>query len=143
MNFALLLEWNPEKGEYCKQKGTYRRDFRAPEEYEPNPRVDASADVWPMGSIIFCLLTGMWPYHAEVDPKHKAKMQQLAIDGIGPYINPSFQNSRSSSLIERRLVEIMDQCHTSDSSRRVDIFTVVRHLRETKRLHEQQQTAGG
>jgi len=131
------LEWNPEKGEYCKQKGSYRVDFTAPEEYEPRELINEAADVWPMGAIIYCLLTGLWPYH-EVPVKHLAKQQQLAMDGIPPYLDHQAYKMHGS-FIEQRLVEIMDQCLVNDPLERVSIFQVVQHLRETRRIHRQHE----
>jgi hypothetical protein len=55
----------------------------------------------------------------------------MTMSGIRPYLHPSY---RYRSFIERRMTEIMDQCHVLEPSDRVDIFTVLSHLRETKRL---------
>ena len=64
------------------------------------------------------------------------EIQSATLRGERPYLHPDF---RTRSLIERRLTEIMDLCHVLEPKDRVDIFTVVQHLRETQRLHEDER----
>jgi hypothetical protein len=86
-----------------------------------------------MGNMLFSLLTGLWPYYRQTD---EGLIQKTTMKGIAPYLDPRYHNR---SLIEGRLVEIMNRCHQLDPKARVDIFTVVRHLRETLRMYKQQQ----
>jgi serine/threonine protein kinase len=123
------LDWNFEKKEYCKYWTSYGGDFRAPEEYRGD-YVDETVDIWPMGNMIFSLLTGLWPYYNQHDHKD---IQKTTMEGIRPYLDPRYQNR---SMIEGRLVQIMNLCHELEPSERVDIFVVVKHLRETLRMHE-------
>jgi hypothetical protein len=41
-------------------------------------------------------------------------------------------------MAEGRLVEIMEPCWAFDPQDRVDIFEIVAHLRETRRLYQQE-----
>jgi hypothetical protein len=74
--------------------------------------------------------TGLWPYHDLFD---EHAIQNATMAGIKPALHPAY---RYRSFIERRLTEIMDRCHVLEPADRVDIFTVVQHLRETKRLSQ-------
>lgn len=88
--------------------------------------LDESVDIWPMGNLIFTLLTGLKPYYY-IDTTSE-DIQEATKQGP-PYIDPRY---KTRSFIEGRMVEIMDQCHKLNATERVDIFHVVRHLRETK-----------
>jgi len=127
---AVFLQWNYEKQEYCPYYSGYGGDFRAPEEYVGG-YVDESVDIYPMANMIFSILTGLWPWY-EIPRKDRAKLQKKAIAGERPYLNPLY---RTNSLIERRLVELMDLCYTREPKDRPSIFDVVEHLRETRIMH--------
>jgi hypothetical protein len=58
-NDAMYMEWNYEKKEYCKYWRSFGGTFKAPEEYDGD-YLDESVDLWPMGNIIFGLLTGTY-----------------------------------------------------------------------------------
>lgn len=83
--------------------------------------------------MVFILLTGLWPYY-DIPYERRDELQALAIAGELPYINPAY---RRHSLIEFRLVELMKLCYKREPDDRIDIFEVVRHLRHTKFLLEQ------
>jgi len=134
MNNARFLQFNPEKQEYCKVYSSYGGDFRAPEEYVGG-NVDESVDIYPMANMIFSILTGLWPWY-EIPRKRREDLQEKAIAGKRPFLNPLY---RTNSLIEGRLVELMDMCYALAPSDRPDIFEVVRHLHQTKALHLEQQ----
>ncbi len=91
--------------------------------------IDESTDVWPIGNMLYILLTGLWPYYNETDYE---RIQELSLRGVVPFIDPRYQR-RSEA--ERRLVELMHLCYRRNPEDRVDIFTVVQHLRETLRLY--------
>lgn len=134
MNNAVVLEWNFEKQEYCQYYTSYGGDYRAPEEYrDDGADVDETVDIWPMGNLIHTLFTGLWPYY---DLDDEEDIQAATMRGERPYLHPEF---RTRSLIERRMTEIMDQCHVLEPQDRVDIFTVVAHLRETQRLAQEEK----
>lgn len=124
-NNAMYMSWNLQEQKYCKYYRSFKSAFNAPEEYGGD-WLDESVDVWPMGNIIFSILTGLYPYHEHSDIKAIVKRRKEG----PPYIDPRY---KTRSYAEGRLVEIMNQCHKLKASERVDIFEVVRHLRETKR----------
>jgi hypothetical protein len=78
-------------------------------------------------------VAGLWPYYHLTKIK---EIENMTMSGIRPHLHPAY---RYRSFIERRLTEIMDLCHVLEPSDRVDIFTVVTHLQETKRLFLQQR----
>lgn len=74
---------------------------------------------------------GLYPYY---DITRPATIEQKVIDGERPTIDDTIFPLVSQSPIERRLVELMGQCHIKDTAERFDIFQVVAHLRETQQL---------
>ena len=56
-NDAMYMDWNYKKQQYCKYWRSFGGTFKAPEEYD-GAYLDESVDIWPMGNIIFALLTG-------------------------------------------------------------------------------------
>lgn len=73
-------------------------------------------------------MTGLRVYYERGEKKKAIK---AALGGELPYVDPRF---RESSFIEGRLVDIMERMWVYNASERVDIFTVLSHLRETARL---------
>jgi serine/threonine protein kinase len=59
-NNAFTLEWNYEKQKYCKFYAFYCGTFKAPEVYGRGSMVSEQVDIWPVGNLIFALLTGTW-----------------------------------------------------------------------------------
>lgn len=133
MNNAVFLQWNPVEQEYCPYYQEYGGDFHSPEEFAGG-YVDEQCDIWPVGNMIFCLLTGLWPYY-DIPYERRSELQALAIAGQLPYINPAYAKR---SLIEYRLVEVMNLCYKREPKDRLSIFEVVEHLRHTKLLHERE-----
>jgi len=129
-NNAMYMEWNLEKQEYCKYFRGFQSTFKAPEEIEGD-YLDESVDIWPMGNLIFGILTGLFPFHEISD---HSEIRNRTKEGP-PYIDPRY---RTRSYAEGRLVEIMDKCYKMNATDRVDIFEVVQHLRETKLVMSQQ-----
>jgi serine/threonine protein kinase len=126
LNNANHLEWNVAKREYCPYYSSFPdHTLKPPEEYGDGGYVDTSVDVWPMGNLIFSLLTGLHPYYSETDTW---RIQKKTMQGP-PYLDPRY---RTRSYIEGRMVKIMNQCHKLDPTERVEIFDVVRYLRETR-----------
>ena len=56
-------------------------------------------------------------------------IQERIIQGERPYIDPRF---RTRSFMEGKLVDIMEQCWEHDRTKRIDIFSVVRFIRNIK-----------
>jgi Protein kinase domain len=134
MNNAVFLEWNPVEQVYCQYYREFGGDFHAPEEFVGS-YVDESTDIWSVGNMIFILLTGLWPYY-DLPYSRRVELQQLTIAGELPYINPAYKRR---SLIEHRLIEVMNLCYKREPADRIDIFQVLQHLRHTAKLHAQEQ----
>ena len=129
------MEWNAQKQKYCKYWRSFNGNFNAPEEYGGD-YLDESIDIWPMGNLIFALLTGLKPYY-EIKGGDTA-IQKETKKGP-PYIDPRY---KTRSFIESRMYDIMKRCHQMKAKDRVDIFEVVRYLKETRRLHQEEQQGG-
>jgi serine/threonine protein kinase len=124
MNNAHILEWNPANASYCKWSIWIGGDYRSPEELRGEP-IDEKSDVWPMGALIFGLLTGLFPYYTEWDA---SAVEKIIASGEPPYWDPRW---RHKSYIEGRMVEIMEKCFANNPEDRASIFDVVLHLRVT------------
>ena len=118
------------KQEYCKYYSSYGGDYRAPEEVsDDGADVDETVDIWPMGNLLFSLLTGLWPYYTLMTHR---EVQKTSNKGIKPYLNPAFL---SASFIERRMIDIMNQCHELKPEDRISIFDVVSQLKEIRTIY--------
>ena len=106
---------------YCSTLLNFQ--YRAPEEFAEGD-LDEKIDVYSMGNNIYALLTGLWIFY---DNDNDEEVQQMLIDGERAFIHPQW-NLRS--YIEGELVDIMKKCWEHDRKKRIDIFTVVRLLRE-------------
>jgi serine/threonine protein kinase len=113
-------------------------DFRSPEEYGKGSYVDESVDIWPVGNLIFTLLTGLWPYY-HIPRKQRPALQQLQLKGIAPYISPKFQHH---SYIERQMVSIMNSTFIRQPHLRPTIFDIVKRLKDVKLVHENNNSDG-
>jgi hypothetical protein len=82
-----------------------------------------------MGHGIYGLLTGLFPYYRIFS---HTTIREMVREGEKPFIDERY---RSRSLIEARLVEIMEPCWEFDTDKRPSIFKIVAQLRETKRLY--------
>jgi serine/threonine protein kinase len=135
---GVVMHWNEENQVYCKYSQYFGGggDFHAPEELVDKGMVDESVDVFAVGSMIFSLLTGLYPYYDETD---EDAFGEMAIAGVPPYIDPRY---KERSFIEARLVTLMESCHKFDPSDRVDIFEVVRFLKETKAMYHEMKEQG-
>jgi len=126
-NKAKLPPWNVETEEYCTFWSSQDSVYRAPEEMEGG-ETDESADVVSFGKIMYTIMTGLIPYYEKQNTEEAYK---AIINGELPYIDPRY---RTRSMIEGRLVEIMERTWQFEKKDRVDIFEVVRHLRQTAKM---------
>ena len=65
MNNAVILNWSRQCNQYCTYWDSYGGDYRAPEMYTKGGTYTTSeqADIYPMGNLIYSLITGLYPYH--------------------------------------------------------------------------------
>jgi len=127
-NKAKTLQWNPQEEKYCKFWSHQKLLYYAPEDIE-GALVDESSDVHTFGKIMYIILVGMKPYYHKMTDEAAYK---AILDGEFPYVDPRYTTERS--LIERRLVELMERTWALAPEERPSIFQVVEHLRETARL---------
>jgi hypothetical protein len=77
------------------------------------------------------LLTGLWVFY---DTDDDSVVQKKVINGTRAYVDPRW---RERSYIENKLVDVMEQCWVNDKQKkRIDIFQVVKLLREIKKENE-------
>jgi Protein kinase domain len=97
--------------------------YRAPEEFAAED-LDEKIDVFSFGNNIYALLTGLWNFY---DNDNDDEVQKMIIDGKRAFVDPRW---KERSVIESKLVEVMEQCWEHDSKKRIDIFTVIQLLRK-------------
>jgi hypothetical protein len=130
-NNGMILEYNAQNRSYCDFWSLYDGAYKAPEECGGG-YVGAPSDVFAMGNNIYILLTGLYPFY---DTTSISKIEQMVQAGETPFVDDRYRNR---SMVEGRLVEIMEPCWAFDPVDRVDIFEIVAHLRETQRLYQQE-----
>lgn len=113
----------------------YASSLRPPHKHSCFPvhggYIDGSADVNAYGKFLYTLMTGLRVFYSIPRPHRGKKSIDSVYGNKQPYIDPRY---RTRSLVEGRFVEIIEKCNKHNASERVDIFTVVSHLRETARL---------
>jgi hypothetical protein len=82
-----------------------------------------------MGNNIYSLLTGLWPFYNFPEDDEETVQKLLIDQKIRPLVDPRY---RTRSLIESKLVTIMEECWEWEPDRRISIFDVVRQLGELK-----------
>jgi serine/threonine protein kinase len=120
---------------YSRYLSSYVGGYKAPEEVMGG-KIDESADMWKVGDVLYSVLTGLQPYYDELHNERSDLIDEKLLAGVSPYIDPRFKDR---SFIEGRLVDIMERCFRLQPLDRVNIFEVVRWLRETKQLHEKSE----
>ncbi len=129
VNNAMVLDWNETAGTYCPYEIDYPYgDLRPAEAYWGNGTATETVDLWGYGTLVFSLLTGLYPFYENVDPKAN---RRLILNGQVPTMNEKYQNR---SLIEGRLYNIVQKCMRPLPEDRMDMFSVVNYLRETERM---------
>jgi serine/threonine protein kinase len=130
-NNGMILEYSTQNQTYCDFWTWYGGTYKSPEELFGS-YVGTPSDVWAMGNNIYILLTGLYPYY---DTTSGSKIEEMVKGGETPFVDDRYRNR---SMVEGRLVEIMEPCWAFDPRDRVDIFEIVAHLRETQRLYQRE-----
>ena len=128
-NRAEAMLFDEEAGEYCRyHNGHVGGEFRAPEEIVDG-LLNEKIDVFSFGNHIYGLLTGLWVYYEMKTIRAKPKMKKIQAGEL-PYVDPRYRNR---NYVQDRLLSLMEQCWKFDPDDRVDIFTALIYLRETKK----------
>ena len=130
-----ILSYNTKTSEYCT---TYECQpqvrFFSPEQVQCDGLGDEKMDVWALGTNIYLLLTGLWPFYEyegfdlniplQLTPSYlERKNRQM------PFVDERY---RTKDFIHSKLVEIMELCWTKNSKDRISVFDVVTRLAEVK-----------
>jgi serine/threonine protein kinase len=147
-NRAEIMLWNEDDQDYCRylngpghgevsqrqnctmHLGSIRlmellllSQWRSPEEYHDKP-LNEKIDVWSLGTSMYSMLTGLLPFY---DVESGSEVRRRVRKGKTPYIDPRYKNR---SRAERKMVEAIERCWEYDPDERIDIFGVVKILRE-------------
>jgi hypothetical protein len=128
---AEILDFDPWNRTYCNVYRCYSGYYHAPEELKC-VRGNEALDVYSMGNNIYVLLTGLWPYYTAETEFDERVVGKKVKKGIRPYVDERY---RHRSVVEQRMVEIMEQCWEIDFEKRVSIFDVVRQLDDLRKWH--------
>jgi serine/threonine protein kinase len=115
------MEWSLENEAYCDYQANYGGEYKAPEEFIEDAYSNEGVDTWALGHGIFGLLTGLFPYYRTFS---HTTIRKMVAEGRKPFVDDRY---RTRSMVEGRLVEIMEQC-----------WEFVLHIRLTKRLFEEE-----
>ena len=134
-NRMVALPYNSKTGKYCKYRFNSRPwRYRSPEEYESYLLKNKSLgwmneqiDTYSYGNTIYALLTGLWPFYDMDDDK---VVSHKVINGSRPFVDPRYRHRK---FIEKRMVDIMEECWKQDPEERISIFEVVKQLRDVKK----------
>ena len=132
-NNAIISEWSLENETYCEFYANYGGSYKAPEEFIEESYSNEGVDTWALGHGIFGLLTGLFPYYRTLS--HTA-IRKMVVEGRKPFVDDRY---RTRSMVEGRLVEIMEQCWEFYAADRPSMYEAVLHIRLTKRLFEEEE----
>ena len=127
-NNARIPKWKFDEPRYCSFVSIYEWTNRSPEEITGD-WADEKVDVFALGNVFYSVLTGLPPYYNY--PTIDEAISAIS-SGKTPYLDSRWRNR---SLIEGRLVEIMEPMWKFHREDRINIFEVVKHLRETVTMH--------
>jgi len=136
-NMGEILDFNPETNHYCyAHRSCFHRKFVSPEEVRcKNYREEL--DTYSMGHTIYGLLTGLPPFYQHGDGQfHYYEVKQQIMNRtiqLRPFVDERYRNR---SMIEGKLVEIMEECWEWDYRERISIFGVVKMLRKVKEAYK-------
>jgi serine/threonine-protein kinase len=82
--------------------------YMSPEQMRSSRDVDARADVWALGVVLFELLTRRWPFEAE-------SMPELCLKVVG---DPPISITSIRADVPKAMVEVIERCLQKDPSRR-------------------------
>jgi hypothetical protein len=91
-------------------------------------------DLFSFGNSIYAILTGLWIFY-DIDDDDVAVKK--IVNGTRPFVDPRW---KKRSYAESKMVEVMEQCWIHNATERIDIFEVVKQLREIKEEHERRKT---
>ncbi|MFM6175883.1 MAG: protein kinase domain-containing protein [Sphaerospermopsis kisseleviana] len=129
-NYAVALQFNTQKQEYCPEYNRQKAFYRSPEELQGTSQ-DETKDTFALGIIIYSILTGLHPYYEEgeenLDPLRKEIRKEI-IGGRHPIVDKRYRDRRKSSYIESSLVRIMEQCWAQKPHKRPSMNKVLKYL---------------
>lgn len=133
-NLAQIMFWSERDQEYCRYRNGpgAAGDWRPPEEWKDEP-LNEKIDVWCLGFNMYALLTGLYPFYDTLDIK---KEHRRINKGETPYIDPRYSEV---GFAEQKLVEIMQKCWGYTADERMDVFELVRLLRQAVNENEKRE----
>jgi hypothetical protein len=138
-NNARIMSWNYDRQDYCPFRGKFALVTRPPE-YLNHTNADESADIHTLGTVFYSLLTGLLPYYQYYQTTRWSEQKRIITSGEIPYIDVRYRNR---TMIEDRLIQVMESCWDLNPQNRASIFTIVQELRDTASMYEQQQQPNG
>ena len=131
-NAAEVSEYDVVNQRYCTFDRCYLNWNRAPEDLTCGEwPADMGIDTYCMGNNIYTLLTGLWSFYYWAQDE-QAIIQSVLL-GNRTYIDPRY---RTRSMVEAKLVELMEKTWVANIHDRISIFGILQRLREIKALYE-------
>ena len=125
-NNALIMDWDFQTNEFCREHHHLPGTYRAPEEHKGEWTIDDRSELFAMGGMLYTILTGVYPYwNYRLKERHSfIKTGEL----LPPPIEPHY-TWKAKHPIEAAMVTIMNECYTYDIEQRPNIFQIVSWLR--------------
>lgn len=114
---------------------SFTLQWRSPEEYFDDP-LDEKIDTFSFGNNLYAVLTGLSPFY---DTPHTKDVQEKVKAGEKPFFDSRWRNR---SFAERKIVELLERCFEFDPEERIDMFEVVKFLREAVAENSQRRQIG-
>jgi len=134
-NVELIASRSTDQGDFfCPFWPESIGGLKAPEELLVGGNMTERADIWKFGGLVFSVLTGLQPYYDELYHDRDSEVDTKIQEGIAPYIDPRYGER---SLIESRLVQVMNLCYKQDPLDRPSIFEILQLLQETREQYKE------
>ena len=136
-NMAQIMFWSERDQKYCRYGNVAPWESERPPEELMKKSIDEKVDVYSLGLMMYTVLTGLEPLYKYIYQEFfLAKLTKAVRTGEVPYIDPRWSHH---SFAEARLVEIMKLCWTYQPEDRIDVFELVRLLRNAVEENKKKQ----
>jgi len=135
-NRAHFVSWNPDTNQACKYKFGYSAGkWRSPEEYR-NTHLTEKIDVWSLGVVLYCILTGKEPYY----PMQSNEVSKVVQNGKRLVVKNE-AILKSNHTFHKSMLKAMDMCLVHDKKKRASSRQVAEFLDSALRSAKSERVA--
>jgi len=135
-NNAELLRWNKTDHSVCRYKLLRERSpYKSPEESKEE-FLSEKVDIYSLGSVMFFVLTGIYPYFYDVGDYYedgfksevKRRLAQCSKPLLPSKFYPDRRNVTRADPIEIEIERMMQRCHACDPKERPTAIEIIHNL---------------